>query len=154
MTRSFGYATEISLMPFTKTPLDSLACLTLYYAALDTFYPIAVNRRFDSLPGASKEFKAMKKVTEGNLFVVEIPQFDFENNKYLFNVVARRCGCTRVAIRKKPAKKGKKKFTLLLYNFIVPFFRFKQLSNFAQTSWFLFGCSKIPKHIGSRPANG
>lgn len=106
MTRSFGYSHEISLMPFSKKALDSSTCLALYYAALDTFYPIAVNRRFDSLPGASRELKSMKKVTEGNLFVVEIPQSEIGNIK-LFKIVARRCKCEYVVLRKKPAKIGK-----------------------------------------------
>ena len=106
MTRSFGYTQKLSLQPFSAESLEASQCLALYYAALDTFYPIAVNRRFDCLPGSSTNIKAMKKVTEGNLFVVEIPQCH-SDYKSLFDAVASKCGCKYVVLRKKPVKISK-----------------------------------------------
>ena len=106
MTRSFGYTQKLSLLPFSSESLETSQCLALYYAALDTFYPIAVNRRFDCLPGSTTHIKAMKKVTEGNLFVVEIPQ-SIIDYKPLFDAVARKCGCKYVVLRKKLVKISK-----------------------------------------------
>jgi hypothetical protein len=53
MTRQFGNMKKVTLEPITRRTLDETHCRPLYYAAIDTFYSIAVNRRFESLPSGN-----------------------------------------------------------------------------------------------------
>ena len=81
----------------------------LFQAAMDTFYPIAINRRFDHLPGCEKE-KVKEKKIESRTFLIELPQSaqtNFLQTKKLIAVIAKKCGCRHVAIKRKVAQSCK-----------------------------------------------
>uniref|UniRef100_A0AC35FAJ8 RNA-directed RNA polymerase n=1 Tax=Panagrolaimus sp. PS1159 TaxID=55785 RepID=A0AC35FAJ8_9BILA len=113
MARSFGFSEKISLNPVTERFLEPYQCLALYFAAEDTFYPIAVNRRFDCLPGTSEDRKTIQKVTEGCVFIVEIPKGS-QNYKELFESLAKKCGCSYLVLRRKPDRMNAKCFRVAL----------------------------------------
>ena len=107
MTRSFGFTGSVSLTPVLENEeLTPNQCQSLYYLAMDTFYAIAANRRFDCLPTEYFEKtnqKKLEKHTEGLTFSVELPQ-SCHNYKELLETVAVKCGCARLALRKKPTR--------------------------------------------------
>uniref|UniRef100_A0A914ZDD2 LAGLIDADG homing endonuclease n=1 Tax=Panagrolaimus superbus TaxID=310955 RepID=A0A914ZDD2_9BILA len=112
MSRNFGFSERISLKPVTKRYLEPSQCLTLHFAAEDTFYPIAINRRFACLPGTSGDQK-LHKVTEGITFIVEIPR-NSPNYKELFETLAKKCGCKYLVLRKKPDRMNAKSCRIAL----------------------------------------
>uniref|UniRef100_A0A914PAM2 RNA-dependent RNA polymerase n=1 Tax=Panagrolaimus davidi TaxID=227884 RepID=A0A914PAM2_9BILA len=99
MTRNFGFSERISMKPVAKNYLEPSQCRILYFAAQYTFYPLAVNRRFDGLPGTLEDQKTIQKITEGSVFLVEIPR-SCVNYKQLFGQLALKCDCKYLVFRK------------------------------------------------------
>uniref|UniRef100_A0AC35GXF1 RNA-directed RNA polymerase n=2 Tax=Panagrolaimus sp. PS1159 TaxID=55785 RepID=A0AC35GXF1_9BILA len=110
MTRQFGNMKKVTLEPITKRTLDETHCRPLYYAAIDTFYSIAVNRRFENLPGGNANDKLIEKVAEGSIFIIELPRIAVEDYQDLCSRVAKRCGLSYVVLRKKPDRVNQKSF--------------------------------------------
>uniref|UniRef100_A0A914Y7N1 DUF7636 domain-containing protein n=1 Tax=Panagrolaimus superbus TaxID=310955 RepID=A0A914Y7N1_9BILA len=108
MSRKFGFSERISLEPVTEMYLESSQCLALHFAAEDTFYPIAINRRYACLPGTSGDQK-LHKITEGITFIVEIPR-NCSDYKYLLEALSMRCGCKYLVLRRKSDRMNNKSF--------------------------------------------
>uniref|UniRef100_A0AC34F872 RNA-directed RNA polymerase n=1 Tax=Panagrolaimus sp. ES5 TaxID=591445 RepID=A0AC34F872_9BILA len=106
MSRNFGFSERISLKPVTDKYLEPSQCLALYFAAEDTFYPIAVNRRYECLPGTSEDIK-LHKITEGITFICEVPKYS-DDYKDLFEKLAFKCGCKYLVLRRKPDRMNTK----------------------------------------------
>lgn len=112
VSRNFISRETINLLPLTKRKLKKEQISKLYTAAMDTFYPIAINRRFDPLPGCEKE-KIKETLIESRTFLIELPkdaEKNFDNTKKLIATVSKKCGCRHVAIRRNVSDKSKLSF--------------------------------------------
>uniref|UniRef100_A0AC35FSZ8 Uncharacterized protein n=1 Tax=Panagrolaimus sp. PS1159 TaxID=55785 RepID=A0AC35FSZ8_9BILA len=75
---------------------------------MDTFYTIATNRRFDCLPIISANgTEPVRRISEGLTTVIEIPQ-SAHDYKELLSIVAKKCGCIRMVLRRKPTRMNAK----------------------------------------------
>ncbi|KAE9555686.1 hypothetical protein FO519_001157 [Halicephalobus sp. NKZ332] len=104
MSYKFGHQNGFSLMPFSTGKLTASQCFDLNAAANQTYYPIALNRRFDVLPGNTGDVKQVEKCIEGDFIVIEIPKRTNYDYMTMIKDVALRCGCKYIVRQKKPEK--------------------------------------------------
>lgn len=105
MSHKFGHQDGLSLMPFSTAKLTVSQCFDLNAAANQTYYPIALNRRFDALPGnCNDDIKQMERCIEGDFIVIEIPKRTNYDYLTMIKEVALKCGCKYIVRQKKPEK--------------------------------------------------
>uniref|UniRef100_A0AC34GR65 RNA-directed RNA polymerase n=1 Tax=Panagrolaimus sp. ES5 TaxID=591445 RepID=A0AC34GR65_9BILA len=115
LTQKFISSEVFSLLPFSKRVLQKSQCLMIYYKAMETFYPIAVNRTFGTLPGVKENERNFDgNNVEAEVFVIEIPM-EVENYEELLKLLGEKCGCKYITIKRKPENKiGKTTFRVAL----------------------------------------
>uniref|UniRef100_A0A914Y9C6 RNA-directed RNA polymerase n=1 Tax=Panagrolaimus superbus TaxID=310955 RepID=A0A914Y9C6_9BILA len=115
LTQKFIASDVFSLLPFSKRILQKHQCLMLHYKAMETFYPIAVNRIFHALPGVQEnESNFEDKIVEAEIFVIEMPM-NVENYEELLKKLGEKCGCKYVTIKRKSEPRiGKKTIRVAL----------------------------------------
>uniref|UniRef100_A0AC34R5S7 RNA-directed RNA polymerase n=1 Tax=Panagrolaimus sp. JU765 TaxID=591449 RepID=A0AC34R5S7_9BILA len=111
MSYEFGSHKSFTFGEISPKIWTDFECQELHIAATQTFYPIAVNRRFDVIPGnIDSTTTYVEKYIEGSHFVIEVPKrFDIgdsKDNKYddMLKKIAIKCGCKRIVRLHKPEK--------------------------------------------------
>lgn len=107
MSQSFGSLDELSLEDFYGPVINRAAIVDLSTAAHQTFYTIALNRKFNVIPGNDASEVAVFNEMEGMQLIFEIPKHSEYNYDEMLKKVALKCGCKQIARRRKPEKFSK-----------------------------------------------
>lgn len=107
MTKNFCNSENITFAPFTTQIMDGITCKALHYISIDTFYSVAVSRRFGNLPGTPKDEENIgSRVAEGNTFIIELPRAS-PGYQSMCEKVAIKCGCQYLVVKQKPDRISK-----------------------------------------------